>query len=150
MPRLPLNKLLYRLVDKWSTDYIYRAQLGETEAMVQVAEIMFSKRGWGEISYNPQQGRRWLEIASHRGDPFASYALRNLSTFLRQRHEEAKQLTRYQVGNLEKPKLGFNVEKELAEMTNNTHRGTPFTKEPYLKKNVQRQQEQQSNKQAQY
>lgn len=134
--RVPLSKVVHRIVDKWSLDYVQRAGLGETEAMVQVAEIMFTQRGWGQIQYNPQQARRWLESAAAKGDPFATFAIRNITKVIEQRQEAAKQVQRYQVGNLESPKLGFDAEKKIGKMTNNTHRVDPLVKEPYLKKNT--------------
>lgn len=137
MVRVCLQKLLTRIVDKWSLDYLQRAKLGEPEAMVQVAEIMFTKNGWGQIAYNPQQARRWLELAASKGDSFAIHALRNINQLLQQRHSEALQTNRYAINALERPKLGFDVEKTMAEMTNNTHRVTPDVREPLLKKNVQ-------------
>lgn len=136
MPRVQLNKLIARIVDKWSLDYITRAKLGETEAMVQMAEIMFSKHGWGQIYYNPQQGRRWLEVAASKGDAFALHALRNISTLLKTRHEEALRTNRYAMNSLEKPKLGFDVDHRMNELTGGTHAVTPPTREPFLKKNV--------------
>jgi TPR repeat protein len=138
MPRVELRKLLTRIVDKWSLDYLQRAKLGETEAMVQVAEIMFTKNGWGQIAYNPQQARRWLELAASKGDQFAVHALHNISKLLKQRHEEAMRTSRYAVNSLESPKLGFDVEKKLAEMTGNTHRSSPLNQEPFLKANTGR------------
>eukprot|EP00461_Guttulinopsis_vulgaris_P001199 UN01199 len=132
--RIPLEKLVVRVVDKWSIDYLQRAKLGETEAMVQVAEIMFTQRGWGQIAYNPAQARRWLESAAAKGDPFAAFALRNITKIIEQRHEAAKQVQRYQIGNLENPKLGFNVDQKISEMTGSKHRTKPlpqdYTKAP--------------------
>ena len=137
MPRVQLRKLLTRIVDKWSLDYLQRAKLGETEAMVQVAEIMFTKNGWGQIAYNPQQARRWLELAASKGDAFAEHALRNISNVLNQRHKEALKSQRYQMNSLEQPKLGFGVEKNLHDMTGGTHRVSPVPQQgPFLKKNV--------------
>lgn len=136
MPRVQLTKLIARIVDKWSLDYISRAKLGETEAMVQMAEIMFSKHGWGQIYYNPQQGRRWLEVAASKGDPFALHALHNLGRLLKERHQEAIKTNRYQINSLENPKLGFDVEKRMSNLTGGTHSVTPEAHEPFLKKTV--------------
>jgi len=145
MPRVELRKLLTRIVDKWSLDYLQRAKLGETEAMVQVAEIMFTKNGWGQIAYNPQQARRWLELAASKGDAFAIHALRNISKLLKQRHEEAMRTSRYTVNSLESPKLGFDVEKKLSDLTGGAHRSSPLHREPFLKANAGRTQQRGNN-----
>lgn len=142
MTRIALEKVVGRIVDKWSLDFVQRAKFGDVEAMVQVAEIMFSKNGWGQVAYNPQQGRRWLELAASKGDPTAAHALRNISRLLQQRHEEAMQTNRYAINALENPKLGFDVEKKLSNLTGNSHRVTPTNSSPYLKKNVQKQAQQ--------
>ncbi len=57
---------------------LQRARNGETEAMLQVAEMQFRSSGWGLIAHNPVQARRWTEFAASKGDVTALHALRNM------------------------------------------------------------------------
>lgn len=56
--------------------------MGEVNAMVQVAQIQFSRRGWGRIYPDVVQARRWIEYGASRGDPTSLAALQNLRTAL--------------------------------------------------------------------
>lgn len=56
--------------------------MGEQQAIFQISQINFSKKGWGAIKPDQAQGYRWLVYNSSRGDAAASAALRNLRTTL--------------------------------------------------------------------
>ncbi len=48
-------------VMQWSVDLLKRANEGDTEAMLQVAEFSLSRSGgWGQIRKDPIQGRKYV------------------------------------------------------------------------------------------
>jgi hypothetical protein len=76
--------------------------------MVQVSEMQFRATGWGQISHNPIQARRWTEYAASKGDVSAINALRNLRTqFDRKRvlldASNKKRLTSHEFPEVEAP-----------------------------------------------
>lgn len=88
MARVPLSDLIPRLVDKWSFELLHRGKMGETQAMNQIAQIQLSRRGWGRISPNAVQARRWLEYGAGRGDAVAHQSLQNLRNIIAAREHE--------------------------------------------------------------
>jgi hypothetical protein len=81
-PRVPLTEVIHKLVDKWSFELLHKSKMGETSAMLQVAQIQFSHRPWGRIKPDPTHARRWLEYAAQKGDSIAHTSLQNLRTIL--------------------------------------------------------------------
>jgi TPR repeat protein len=80
--------------------------MGETQAMVQVAQIQFSRRGWGRIEPDAVQARRWLEYGASRGDPVAHTSLQNMRTMLAAREHELTVAREY--GLVDYNKLGID------------------------------------------
>jgi TPR repeat protein len=98
-------------------EYLQLAKLGDVDAMMTVAEVQFSKNGYGQISYNPVQARRWLEYAATKGDMTAIATLKHLAQRGRQQKLLSEQVKRYQVHNLENPKLGPGAAEQIDELT---------------------------------
>lgn len=107
--RVSLNKLVNSLVDKWSLEFVDKAKAGDFEAMLTVATIQYSKNGWGKISHNPYQGRRWVEFAASKGDPYAIFTLKNLIMADEIRTDQLAQLRRYAINHTEHPRQWRNI-----------------------------------------
>ncbi len=102
---------------QWSLEYLQLAKLGDVDAMVTLAEIQFSQRGYGQIAHNPVQARRWLEYAASKGDLTALATLKRLTAKAKAEKELAHQVRRYQIHNLENPKLGPDAIDKIDEIT---------------------------------
>eukprot|EP00461_Guttulinopsis_vulgaris_P004663 UN04665 len=86
--KIKLSQLVPKIVDKWSYELLHRAKMGESQAMMTVAQIQFSRHGWGRIRPDAVQGRRWLEYGASRGDTQMHHSLQNLRTAIAARQQD--------------------------------------------------------------
>eukprot|EP00461_Guttulinopsis_vulgaris_P000296 UN00296 len=96
--RVPMKKVVGKVVDKWSKTFLDNAYKGHVPSMLKVAELQHQNNGFGKIGYNPYQGRRWVEYAAiHSKSKKATEAFRRLIV----REERVKdQLTQLQRADL--------------------------------------------------
>jgi len=66
--RIPLSSLISELVSSWSRAFIDLATDGDTSSMTLVAQMYLNADGWGSISYNREEGIKWLICAIEGGD----------------------------------------------------------------------------------
>lgn len=84
----PLSQIVGKLVTKWSFELLHKAKSGDPQAAMQVAQIQFTRRGWGCIKPDTSQACDWVQHYAYKGDTHARNARNNLQAIMDQRAYE--------------------------------------------------------------